>query len=291
MQNIAKSIFIETSYPGVTLGALILNHGTILIDAPLRPEDTRSWRAALINQHSSTNRMLINLDAHPDRTFGARAMECAIIAQQRITQVFRGRPLVFKGQNIDSGSEWESYGDSVGTRWAVPDITFCEQLNIHWGPPDVILEHHPGPAPGATWVIIPDHKILFVGDLILFNQPPFLANSDIPAWLESLNLLKSSYKNYTIISGRGGAVPYEAIRSQAHVLTSILKGIEKIAKRHTPLSSMETIIPGIMENIPHPAHLNEQYVQRLKHGLGQYYLHQYHPTEVANPAKTAEQDL
>ena len=42
MQEISPKVFIETSYPGVTLGAIDWTHGLILVDAPFRPEDIRA---------------------------------------------------------------------------------------------------------------------------------------------------------------------------------------------------------------------------------------------------------
>jgi hypothetical protein len=76
MQQIDQSIYIENSYPGVTVGAILFPLGTILIDAPLRAEDARGWLNLLYNLGGKPNRMLVNLDAHPDRTLGARSMEC-----------------------------------------------------------------------------------------------------------------------------------------------------------------------------------------------------------------------
>lgn len=282
MQEIDKNIFLETLYPGVTLGALVLRHGTILVDAPLRPEDTRSWRAVLINHGSSSNRILVNLDAHPDRTLGARAMECSIIAHQKTAQVFRSRPSVFKGQSGDSGADWESYNDAIGTRWAAPDITFTQKLSLHWGPPDVILEHHPGPTPGATWVIISDLKIIFVGDTVVYNQPPFLANADIPAWQESLDLLRTNYSGYTVISGRGGVVPFDAVRLQLQFLKNTVKGLEKFARNNSPAEITEKVVSKLLAELSYSPHLEEHYVQRLKHGLYQYYTRRYRPSEIEN---------
>ena len=48
MDSIGKQIFIETKYPGVTLGVIGHSNGMILIDAPPSPEDGRSWRASLM---------------------------------------------------------------------------------------------------------------------------------------------------------------------------------------------------------------------------------------------------
>jgi glyoxylase-like metal-dependent hydrolase (beta-lactamase superfamily II) len=266
-------------YPGVTLGALVFPHGTILIDAPLRAEDARAWRSVISNLAMSPNRILVNLDAHLDRTIGARAIDCTIISHLKTAQVFRNRPSVFKGQTTESGAEWEVSNDVLGTRWAIPDITFSNRLNFHWGGPEVILEHHPGPALGSIWVIIPTVSVVFVGDTILLDQPPFLASADLPAWIESLELLLSTYKDFTMISGRGGPVGNEAVRAQLKSLKNILKGLERLAKRNAPPENTETLIGGLIADMALPSKRREQYIQRLRHGLYYYYTRSFRPLE------------
>jgi glyoxylase-like metal-dependent hydrolase (beta-lactamase superfamily II) len=278
MQQITRGIYYENDYPGVTLGALILPQGTLLIDAPLRAEDARSWRNALFNMGSSSRRLLVNLDSHTDRTLGARAMECTIIAHQKTAQVFRGRPLVFKGHNAESGSEWETQNDSVGTRWAVPDITFSESITLHWGKIEVRIEHHPGPAAGAIWVIVSEENIIFLGDAVLSNQPAFLASADIPTWLETIDLLAKNYSSYTIISGRGGPIPFREVERQQQHLQHVHNALGKLATVHTPTEEIEKLIPELLSDFKFPAHLREQYTQRLRHGLVQYYENHFSPS-------------
>jgi len=64
MQEIAPHIFIETAYPGVTLGAISWPHGLILVDSPYRTDDVRVWRTSLLNMSGGIDRILVNLDAH-----------------------------------------------------------------------------------------------------------------------------------------------------------------------------------------------------------------------------------
>jgi glyoxylase-like metal-dependent hydrolase (beta-lactamase superfamily II) len=277
MQQIKQGIYFEDGYLGVTLGALVLPFGTVLIDAPLKPEDARSWRSSLINQRGGANRVLISLDAHIDRTLGARTMECTIIAHQKAAQIFRNRPTIFKGQGFESGSEWETYLDAIGTRWATPDITFTDRLELHWGGPDVVLEHHPGPTQGASWVVIPEEQIVFVGDTIVLNQPPFLANADLVPWIENLELLVTKYASYLVISGRGGPVANEIVRAQHKSMKSILKGLEKHAKRNAAPESTESLINNILADDGFACEKTEQYAQRLRTGLYQYYVRHYRP--------------
>ncbi|HZD57673.1 MAG TPA: MBL fold metallo-hydrolase [Anaerolineales bacterium] len=279
MHQIEDGIYYEDAYSGVTLGAIILSHGTILIDSPLRGEDARSWRATLVNMGGSTNRVLVNLDAHPDRTLGTRAMDTTIVTHHKTALTFRNRPTIFKGQNQDSGADWEMNDEVIGTRWSTPDITFTQQLVFHWGEPEVILEHHPGPALGSIWTIVPAAKVIFVGDAIIPEQPPFLAHADLPAWIESLDVLLATYRDYTIICGRGGPVGAEAVRAQKSYLKKILKGLERVAKRSAGPEMTEGLIAGLIKDLSIPSKLQEHYVQRLRNGLYQYYSRHYRPVE------------
>jgi glyoxylase-like metal-dependent hydrolase (beta-lactamase superfamily II) len=288
MIQIRRGIYYENTYLGVTLGALVFSQGLILIDAPLRPEDARAWRSVLHSLRGSSSRLMVSLDAHLDRTLGARSMECTVLSHQKTAQAYRERPLIFKGQTLESGSDWEYYNDAIGTRWASPDITFTQQMLLHWGGPPVILEHHPGPAPGAIWVIIPDEEIIFIGDAVVPHQPPFLANAELLPWIETLDLLYRSYKNYVIISGRGGPISNDLIRSQASLLKKIARQIERLAARNASAEHTENMIPGILNDLSFPTELKDKYIQRLRAGLYQYYNQQYRPHASLEPIDTLE---
>ena len=238
MREIAKNIYIEDDYLGVTLGAMPLSHGLIQIDAPPSPEDCRAWRAALLNLGGGSERMLINLDAHPDRTLGARAMDCTIIAHEKAAQIFRSRPTTFKSQGEETGAEWEDIPGLGSIRWAPPEISFVEQLSLHWDGSPIVIEHRPGPSNGAVWVILPEEKVVFVGDAVLKNQPPFLASADLTPWIEELNLLLGpAYKSFTIVSSRGGVVNAQTIRAQLDFLKHVRDRLDIFSACDFPLRS------------------------------------------------------
>jgi glyoxylase-like metal-dependent hydrolase (beta-lactamase superfamily II) len=280
MQAIGKDIYIEEEYPGVTLGVISLAHGLLQIDAPPFPEDARTWRAALLSLGGGSERLLVNLDAHPDRTLGARAMDCTIIAHEKTAQVFRSRPNTFKAQGEDTGADWESIPGLGNVRWVLPEITFSHQMTLHWDDRvPIVLEHHPGPSAGATWVELPEDKIVFIGDAVLENQPPFLAGADIPVWLETLNhLLSPAYRSWLVVSGRGGLVNAESIRAQKNYLEQVLNKIEKIAQKKSPPEAVENLITPLMNPFKVSASQHPKYAQRLRYGLTHYYGRHYHPT-------------
>lgn len=301
MQEIRPNIYYEDRYTGVTLGALVLPRGIILLDAPLRAEDSLAWNTSILSRSGKesdaggkdacTDHMLVYLDAHPDRTIGARILETTgqipfIVAHQDTARGFESRPTIFKGQNPDTGAEWEACDDVVSTRWALPDLTFSHSLCLYWDratngrksnasgvyPQQVVLEHHHGSAEGAIWVHLPYEKVLYVGDAVLPNQPPFLENASIPNWLQSLNeLLQKIQQGYVIISGRGGPVTETHIRSQAKYLERIQQLLVGFSKKSSAALDVDSLLPDLMDRLEFPKERRSLYTLRMRSGLLHYY--------------------
>jgi glyoxylase-like metal-dependent hydrolase (beta-lactamase superfamily II) len=278
MQELAHHVYIETGYAGVTLGAINWSHGLILIDSPFRPEDARSWRSALLNLGGGIDRLLINLDAHFDRTLGVRAMDCTVVGNEKMAEVFRNRPVTFKTQGTETGADWELYNGLGSIRWVPPEITFSDSMVINWDESPLILEHIPGPATGAIWAILTEQRIAFVGDAITPDQPPYLASAHLPGWIDSLKrLLSPEYQDYLIISGRGGLVAQQQVRKQLQYLESVQQRIEALVEQKAPASETDSLVPKLLAEFDFSPTFELQYRQRLRHGLYQYYIRHYQP--------------
>jgi glyoxylase-like metal-dependent hydrolase (beta-lactamase superfamily II) len=276
MRSISKDVYVEDQYLGATLGVINLSHGLIQVDAPPSPEDGRAWRAALLNLGGGSERLLVNLDAHPDRTLGDRAMDCTIVAQEKTAHVFRTRPTTFKAQGEETGADWESIPGLGNIRWVPPEITFSHQMTINWGESPVVLEHHPGPTAGAAWLILPDARVVFVGDAVLKNQPPFLAGSDLLVWVDTLKLLLSSaYRNWLVVSGRGGVVTVDMIRAQKDYLEKVFTKVEKMARKKSVPEAVENLIAPLLRPFKFPSSQMQKYTRRLRYGLHHYYSRHY----------------
>lgn len=279
MDAIAKNVYIEERYLGVTLGVIVQTRGLIQIDAPPSPEDGRTWRASLMGMGNGPERILINLDAHPDRTLGVRAMDCTVIAHEKTAQAFRNRPNTFKAQGDETGANWEAIPGLGSVRWAPPEISFVEKITIHWSDTPILLESRPGPSSGAIWVTLPEEKVVFVGDAVLKGQPPFLAHADLPAWIEALKiLLEPEYKGFNIVSSRGGVVTQQIVRSQIDILKRIYDKVDKLAKKKPANPATDKLADAVLKDFKAPAARQRQYLQRLRYGLQHYYARHYLPS-------------
>ncbi len=279
MQQIEKNIFISNTYPGVTLGALALPYGVLMIDAPPHPDHGRSWQASLRNQ-GGVSRMLVNMDSHIDRTLGVRVLDCPVIAHEKTNVELDTRPAIFKGQTLETGAEWEICEGLSGLRWTKPTVTFTDQMMLEWGDYTVILEHHAGPNPGAIWLIVPEASVVFVGDTVVVNQPPFLENANLNDWINALDiLLTPAFKNHLIVSGRSGLINVQNVRDQRSFLKEIQKKLEKLHEKNSLPTATESLIPTLLSHLEFPADRTEQYTQRLRYGLHHYYKQHYFPYE------------
>jgi glyoxylase-like metal-dependent hydrolase (beta-lactamase superfamily II) len=184
---------------------------------------------------------------------------------------------MFKAQSDDTGADWELLTGLGNIRWTPPEITFTQQMTIYWSDSPVVLEHHPGPSAGASWVCVPDARVVFIGDAVVPNQPPFLANADIPAWVESLKLLLSSaYRGYTIVSGRNGVVNVDDIREQVKFLKRVDARLERLAGKKQLPAATESLVSTLLDEFEIPVTRRQQYTHRMRYGLLHYYTRHFH---------------
>jgi glyoxylase-like metal-dependent hydrolase (beta-lactamase superfamily II) len=271
MQEIAPGILLETGYPGVTLAVIRCNRGLILIDAPLRIEDARSWRSTLAGIHTGYDRLLVTLDEHYDRTLGTRQMECMSVGHEILHQVMRDRPATFKTQGQETGAEWELLSGLGVVRWAAPDITFTHSLDIRWDENLVQLIAIPGPSRASIWVEMPKQKVIFVGDTVIPKAPPFLAFADLAAWQVAVaRLLAPEYKGYMIVSGRGGVVTAGDVKEQGKFLVKVQQAVEKLSGKEDDLHEIDHVAFQLLKSFEHRSPRSEQYYSRLSFGLSQY---------------------
>ena len=134
MQEILPDVLVETELAGVTVGALRTERGTILIDSPLIAKDGQNWRAVSAKTGTSAERLLVLLDEHYDRTIGARALRCPVLAHERTSLAFNSRPPIC-GYRFRAAALWNSrkiWETCIGLNrnLPLPALCWCIGLNL-----------------------------------------------------------------------------------------------------------------------------------------------------------------
>lgn len=286
MEKIASGVYLENSYPGVIVGAALFGDGVLLIDSPLRPDDGRAWLSALRGIKGGADRLLVYLDAHPDRTLGGRILDSTVIAHESVFLVFEQRSAIFKTQTAESGQTWETVTGLSGIRWLPPDLAFSKTMHLQGKDSNILLEYRPGPEKGAIWVILPEEEVVFIGDLVTVNQPPFIAYADLEKWDETLELLSSkTYRDYTIVSSRDGVIAERDIRNMRKFIAGVHKQFERMARRQTSPKAVDKMVDRLLSMFEFSPRYRSHYHHRLQYGLQYCYVKNYF-----NPKNRSKQD-
>ncbi|HMK08396.1 MAG TPA: MBL fold metallo-hydrolase, partial [Anaerolineales bacterium] len=175
MREIAKNVFLQEGYPGVRLGAVVVDGSALLIDSPLRIEDGREWMAEIGSR--ARPRYLVLLDDHPDRVYGARGFDLSLLAQTQAREAIAAWPDPVRATTHLQGAEADRLKRVSGLGRAIPHIGFDHELEIQLGSQTVRLLHRPGPRPGSAWVVLPWARVVFVGDTVWRQEPPYLGEA------------------------------------------------------------------------------------------------------------------
>jgi len=88
----------------------------------------------------------------------------------------------------------DAYGltpeDMVGTRIALPTLSFSDRMQIDLGDIAVdLIRFAPAHTSGSLVVSIPSRKVVFSGDILFTDFHPFLADGDFDGWQKCLDAL------------------------------------------------------------------------------------------------------
>ncbi len=270
MRKYRSGVLVESRYPGVILGAVPSSDGMLLIDMPLKPDDGRDWIGQLTN--TGRPKFIALMDQHPDRVLGMRAFDLPIVGQDETLQAMRGWPDAFKGSAKPIGAEADTLKRITGVHRAIPSIAFSHELQLELGDREVLFLHRPGPTAGSMWVVLPEAKVVFIGDTVTVSEPPYLGEADIEAWIDSLEeLRKEPFSSYMLISGRDGGVDRDAVNAMARVIRKIPVRLKRLKKKGNPADAAESVAKGLLKDYRLSNARRDLVLLRLQAGLRNLY--------------------
>lgn len=281
MEEIASNVYIETEFPRVVLGILKLDHGMVMVDSPFRLPDTQLWMAKLRHFGMGMEVLHLLLDAHIDRTLMAHAMETDVIIHEDACDIIRNRSTSSRSQELEIEPDWTHTELPTGTRFFVPRMTFSDEVLIHWGENPLLISHRAGSHFAGAWLIHDAQKVVFVGDSVVIDQPPFLAKADLDKWIEDLNWLSSPrFEGYQIVSSRSGLIQPGSIGEMAELLADIKEQLDELSTQDLPMAGVPELSSQLLEKIDYDPKDQDRYYHRLTRGLELYLKRHYSKQEI-----------
>lgn len=273
MKEIAANIGIEQNSLGLIGGIIKGENQVILVDSPFKKGDCGNWKTSSNINENEEPCYLIVLDTNYDRLLSVKGCDCVIVVQNNAITPIRGRnPALKLGDETSQHSENPEPVINLN-RLIPPEISFEKHFRMFLDDMQLDLEHHAGSNHAGVWVIIPDLKVVFVGDTVVADQPPFLAYSNLELWEEDLKLLTSDqFKGYQIISSRSGLVDQNQITEMMRTIAFIRQLFDELKVKNANLEEWLAIIPQISAKTNQLELFNsELFYNRLHWGITTYY--------------------
>ncbi len=225
--QLTTHVYVETKFSGANVGLVTTGEGLVMIDTPHKPTDAIMWRKEI--ESKGQVRYLINTESHDDHCTGNFFFNVPVITQEKTREAILATD---KSQFIKIIAEIDPDGLSLVDKYRVnvPSITFSERLTLHMGKPILHLIHLPGHTAGQTAVFIPEEKVVFTGDNVVFRTQGFLHTADPFSWLESLKRIGELEVEH-IIPGHGDVCDKSYLGEQADYIQECVDTIKKAINR------------------------------------------------------------
>ncbi|NIM95200.1 MAG: hypothetical protein GTO18_16000 [Anaerolineales bacterium] len=278
MRRIAPGIFLENEFPALNLGMIVTGEHLLLVGTPIRSEDVRSW----LNQSSERGfpAYTVLLDHHPDWLIGARDLTMPIVGHTLTSQAIGSMSDSFKGNVHPIGAETDHLKRVTGISRAIPDLTFSEHMIIRLDGHEIELWHQPGPTVGSSWVVDHEREVIFIGDTVTVDEPPYVGDADVEAWLITLDNLRSSrLRTYRIVSARDGVIDHSDATVMARFIRKVQGRIDRLGDSKDPETEIGKVAEELMKGYSISRARVNMIRLRLRAGLEDLYRRVYNIEE------------
>jgi cyclase len=194
-------------------GFLVGSSGVVAVDTCSTERRTRGLLAAIGGVTAQPIRTLVNTHHHGDHTNGNCLLPGATVIGHRHCRTGVLATSIGGLESVFGDVEWGELEVSA------PFVTFDERLDVHVD--DTLVElHHVGTPAHTTGDVVawvPEHGVLYSGDLVFDGGTPFVVMGSLAGSLEAVERLRTLSPT-TIVPGHGGVCGRESLDAVAGYL-------------------------------------------------------------------------
>ena len=197
--KLTDNVYVETEYQGANVGYVTTKRGIVMIESPQLPSDAISWRMQM--QGKGEIVCLIHTEGHHDHISGDFFFDVPVICHEKSRETIMSTDI---RQIKETVARMDPQGIDLVKDYRIntPVVTFTESLTLRIGDHTFILMNTPGHTAGQTAVLIPEERIVFTGDNVVYQTPAFLHEALPDAWISSLQKIKLMDVDH-IVPGHG----------------------------------------------------------------------------------------
>ena len=257
--EVAPRIAFVPSFANVT--AVETPEGLVLIDtgspmfAQQIHDQVRSWSDAPLHTAVYTH-------GHIDHVFGVAAFEAEdgpetkVIAHAAVPERFRRYELTASYNSLINARQFLLDDLVWPTDYRYPDVTYEEALDVVVGERTFALTHGKGETDDATWVWMPDEKILCCGDFFIWASPnagnPQKAQRYPREWAHALRAM-AELEAEVLLPGHG--LPIMGAERVRAALEDSAELLESLVEQTIGMINAGARLDAIIHTVRAPEHL------------------------------------
>lgn len=270
MRELAPNVFVETEFHGANVGAIITGEGVILIDTPMLPDDANTWLEEIRKRTDEPILYIINTDHHRGHIIGNQYFPMATVMAHEFAwknmksygDSFRTRLLnLYRNRMPEAAEEWKQ-----NLKIIEPEITFSGRTILFKGDKEIHLIPLGGHTPATTVVYLPEDGLLFAGDVVVTDRPPFLSQGDTKEWLEALTYLRKLQYD-VLIPGHGELSGKEATEKMSEFLRIVRRRVRSAYGAGLSKSDTARSLKHLIHHWPIPPFEKPKADRRFKSSL------------------------
>lgn len=214
-------------------GLVCSGEAVVCIDACATEQRTRGLLTAIAEVTEHPVDILVNTHHHPDHTngnglIGARTIIAQARCRDELAEILGPPP-----PGVFEPVHWGQIEPRL------PNVAFNERLTLHAGEHRIELIHFGLPAHTTNDLIawLPDHGVLFAGDLAFNGSTPFALSGSVSGWLETMAQL-AELSAEIVVPGHGPVGGPELLRQTTDYLEFVRDAAEAAYGRN--LTALES---------------------------------------------------
>jgi cyclase len=169
---------------------------------------------------------------------------------------------MYRDRIPEAVAEWRQHLEIIR-----PEITFTGRTVVFKGDKEIHMIPVGGHTPATTVVYFPHEKLLFTGDAVITDRPPFLSQGDTKQWLQALTYLRK-LRYDLLIPGHGEPTGKEATENMSHYLRMVRRRVRSAYRSGLPKADTARSLSHLIRYWPIPPEEKPKADRRFKSGLG-----------------------
>lgn len=230
LHELAPGVYVATGYEGGNIGLIQTPKGAVLVDTPMLPAEAQEWRETLRQLGVESIYCIVNTDFHPERFLGnAWFMPTRICSHALALKPIAKYKAALEQAAAAEGEEGAPLPPETlaKTEIYLPELCVGDRVTLHLGERRIELLHLDGHTPASLGVYLPQERILFAGDNVVYHEHPVMAQANSLAWLESLQRIRELDVE-RIVPGTGDPAGKEIIEPLANYIREMRQRVETL---------------------------------------------------------------